>query len=87
MGFTMEENMIKEAVLSALREHTANFLSDPIHTEHHEFLSTWIARVRQREERQEKLKTQVFGWGIITILGAIGTAAYQGVIYLRDHLK
>lgn len=57
------------------------------HREQHRFIEEWIEEIKLKRERREKLKTQVMGWSIITILGSIGTAVYHAIIYLRDHLK
>lgn len=57
------------------------------HSEHHEFVQSWIEKQRLRNERAEKIKTQVGGWAIISFLGGIGSAAYHAFQYLREHLK
>ena len=57
------------------------------HMEDHEFVREWITKQRLRNERAEKIKTQVGGWAIISFLGGIGSAAYHAFQYLREHLK
>jgi len=40
-------------------------------------LEEMAAREAIRKDRREKIKTQVIGWGLVAVLGGIGTAAYQ----------
>jgi hypothetical protein len=47
------------------------------HREHHEFISHWIERQRRKEEIFEKVKAQLAGWGVITMLGAIGYTVWE----------
>lgn len=42
-------------------------------------LEEMAAREVIRKDRREKIKTQVIGWGLVAILGGIGTVAYQWV--------
>ena len=76
------------SIATAVREELAGLtVPENMHREHHEFIKTWIEERRTRRERNEKIKAQVAGWGIVTLLGSIGTAAYQSFQYLREHLK
>ena len=83
-----EREELVKAVVCAIREEAApGGISPDLHREQHAFLTEWIEEQRIRKERREKIKTQVFGWAIVTALGSIGTAAYHGFNYLREHLK
>lgn len=90
-----ETQAIVEAVAKAIRDELASLtVPEEEHREHHAFIRTYIEERRvQREEqmikreRNEKIKAQVMGWGIVSVLGGIGTAFYQGLHYLREHLK
>lgn len=74
------------AVVCAIRSETLS-IPEEQHREQHAFLAEWIEEIRLKRERREKIKTQVMGWGAVTILGSIGTAAYNAALYLREHLK
>ena len=52
-----------------------------IHAAHHEFISQWIEIAKIRKRRCEKIRTQVFGWGIIATLGAVGTFVAKRIGY------
>lgn len=54
------------------------------HREHHEFISAWIARQRRKDETVEKVRAQLAGWGIITLLGGIGFAVWE---FVKKHLN
>lgn len=76
------------AVVCAIREEThSNGVPADVHIEQHAFIAEWIAEVKIKRERREKIKTQVAGWAIVTFLGSIGTGAYHAAVYLREHLK
>lgn len=56
----------------------ANSAVEPeAHKEHHDFLKEWIAKEKRKQERYEKVRTQVTGWGIISVLTGIGAAVYN----------
>lgn len=44
------------------------------HAEHHQFIAEFIAEQHLKQERWEAIQRQVLGWGIIAIVGGIGTA-------------
>ena len=72
----------------AFREVMASLtVPEDLHREHHEFIKEFIEREKARRERQEKLKTQVWGWFILGALGALAKGAYQGGMWLKDHIK
>jgi hypothetical protein len=52
-------------------------INNDIHTEHHDFIQILIEREERKKERWEKVKTQVLGWGIIGMIGAMGSAVYH----------
>lgn len=53
------------------------------HREHHEFISAWIAKQKRKEETIEKVRAQLAGWGIISLLGGIGFAVWE---FVKKHL-
>jgi len=76
------------AIASAVKSELACLtVPEDMHREHHEFIREWIEERRVKRERSEKIRTQVYGWGVISLLGGIGTGAYQAFEYLREHLK
>jgi len=52
------------------------------HIKHHKFIDVLIEEWEKKKERNEKIKTQVMGWGVILLLGAIGKAVYH---YFVNH--
>jgi len=71
--------MEKSELVEALREvlHENRTIIDEIHQEHHDYIALLLKREQRKEERWEKIKTQVFGWGAISFLSAIGLAVYN----------
>lgn len=59
----------------------------PAHAKQHETLERWISNDVRRQERAEKIKTQLIGWSIVTFLGGVGTGVYHAFQYLREHLR
>ena len=79
---------LADAVATALREQLANLtVPEDMHREHHEFIRTYIEERRIKQERAEKIKTQVLGWGIVALLSGIGTAFYNALQHVREHWK
>ncbi len=77
-----------QAVVCAIREDASlGGIPPEVHVEHHAFMSEWVAEMKTKRERREKIRTQVEGWAVVTALGAIGTGAYHALQYLREHLK
>lgn len=77
-----------QAVICAIREEV-NTQGVPIevHIEQHAFIAEWIEEIKIKRDRREKIKTQVAGWAVVTLLGSIGTSAYHAFQYVREHLK
>lgn len=48
------------------------------HAEHHRMFRLWIERENRKAEFREKVKAQVGGWTIITMLSGVGYAAWEG---------
>ena len=57
------------------------------HARHHQTMDIWMERENKKAIFREKVKAQVGGWAIVSVLGAIGTGTWHAVQYLRDHLK
>lgn len=75
-------------IASAVRDQLAGLtVPEELHREHHAFISAYLEEQRIKRERNERIKTQVFGWTAVTILSGIGTAAYHAVQYLKEHLR
>lgn len=76
------------AVVCAIREEALiGGVDSEVHREQHAFIGEWIEEVKRKREMREKIKTQVAGWAVVTMLGSIGTGAYHAFQYLREHLK
>jgi len=83
-----DRDELVQAVVSAIRDASlASGISPDEHREQHAFLHEWIEEIKRKRERHEKIKTQVIGWGLIALLGAIGSWANGAFTYLREHLK
>lgn len=75
-------------IAQAIREELSSLtVPEDMHREHHEFIREYIEERKVKRERAEKIKTQVMGWGLVTVLGSIGTGVYHTFLYLREHLK
>lgn len=47
------------------------------HIKHHAFIDILLEEREKSKARNEKIKTQVIGWGVVVVLSGIGTAIYQ----------
>ena len=56
-------------------------LSPEEHMEHHAAFSEYIASQRRKAEFYEKVKEQVGGWMVISILASVGYAAWHGFVW------
>ena len=70
--------ILTDADIEALTRTLHGSLSRDEHAEHHQTFKTWIERENRRAETREKIRAQVGGWGIVTVLSAIGYAAFEG---------
>jgi len=55
------------------------------HGKHHEFIDVLIAEKRAKIARMEKVKTHVIGWSIVTGIGGLGYALYEGMKAIVIH--
>lgn len=81
------QRLLTDADIEALSVAVHGGVSPEEHIAHHAAIKTMIDRENRKAERAERLKTQVGGWAIITMLGLIGKATWTGWLYVRDHLK
>jgi len=56
------------------------------HADHHQFVGHLISRYQRRRELTDKVKQQVVGWGVILLLGGIGTAVYHYVANISQRI-
>jgi hypothetical protein len=82
-----DEELVRAVVCAIREESIPGGITPEMHREQHAFISEWMEEMRIKRERREKIKTQVFGWAIVSALGSVGTAAYHGAMWLREHLK
>ena len=83
-----QRQMLVEAIVEAIKsEIAAMAVPQEIHRQHHEYLATLLEDRKRRLLRNEKIKTSVLGWLVITVLGGIGTLAYQLFTTLKEHWK
>ncbi len=82
-----DDDLVRAVVVAVREEVAAHGIPDELHREHHAFMTAWIDEQKRKRERHEKIKAQVGGWLIITILSSIGTLAYQGFLWAKEHYK
>ncbi|MEC5163739.1 hypothetical protein [Janthinobacterium sp. CG_S6] len=82
-----QHDLVRAVVVAVREEVAAQSIPDDMHREHHAYLVEVIDEKRRKRERAEKIKAQVGGWAIITALSGLGTAAYQGFNWIREHMK
>lgn len=70
-----EEEIIRIAHRIALEEYLD--IPKDKHSKHHEFLEYLWEEYRERKARREKVKAQVIGWAVISILSGIGWLGYM----------
>jgi hypothetical protein len=56
-------------------------LSPEEHRDHHNAFAAYIEAQRRKMEFREKIKQQVGGWMIVTVLSGIGYAAWNGFMW------
>jgi hypothetical protein len=82
-----EDDLVRAVVVAVRKEVAAQIMPEELHREHHDLIAELIAEMRRKRERAEKIKAQVGGWAIITILSAIGTGVYQLFLMATDSAK
>lgn len=85
---TQRNDELVQAVIVAVRAEVASqIMPEDIHREHHELIAEMIADMKRKRERSEKVKAQLAGWAIITVLSGIGTGVYQLAVWMKEHIK
>jgi len=74
------KELVKEAVNSVLDDRSR--VDAVMHREHHEAVQRWIERENEKARITAKVKAQIFGWGIISIISAVGWAVWNAVKFL-----
>ena len=54
-------------------------VDDATHKAHHEYIARCIARDKHRDERWEKVRTHVIGWGAVTAIGGMVYTLGEGI--------
>ncbi len=74
------------AIAQAIRAEIAKLtVPEEIHKEHHAFISEWLDEQKRKRERHEKIRTQVAGWALVSVLGAIGKGGYELFQFIKAH--
>jgi len=71
----MSEDKLREIIRSELEDRSNIDINT--HAEQHEFIATLIDEERRKQERWDAIQRQVLGWGIIAIVGSIGSLIAQ----------
>jgi hypothetical protein len=74
-----------EAIAAKLTSYSG--LSAEEHREQHEDLRIFLEAYKAKKEFWLKIQQQVGGWGIIAVLGIIGTTVWHGVIWAVENTK
>lgn len=70
----MTKDEIKQAIIDAFDERDTY---GHAHSDHHRFIEEMIAERQMKRQRLERVRQQVIGWGIITLLSGIGVGTYH----------
>lgn len=71
----MDKAELTEVLQEVLESRRA--VDDDTHKMHHQYIEMMLKKEERSVERWEKIKTQLWGWGIVAVLSAIGTAVYK----------
>lgn len=82
-----DDELVRAVVVAVREEVAAQGIPDELHREHHAFMTAWISEQKRRQERSEKIKAQVGGWAIVTVLGAIGKGTWELWHLAQEHWK
>jgi len=82
-----DEELVHAVIVAVRAEVAAQIMPEDIHREHHALIAEMIADLKRKRERHEKIKAQVGGWAVITILSTMGTLAYNGFLWAKEHYK
>lgn len=66
-----EENRLVERFAQQLDKRRN--VSESVHKQHHDFVQMLIDKEKRKQELHEKVKAQVAGWGIISVILAVVT--------------
>lgn len=72
----MEQKEIEAALGSVLDQRDS--IDKHTHHAHHEYVSQLLLREERRDIFRDKIRAQIGGWALISLLSAIGYAAWQG---------
>lgn len=81
------EQGFKDAAQGAAKEWFEHLIEieAKTHRKHHDYIDSEIEKNARDAERWEKIKTQVLGWGVIAIVGWLGTIALKAIENWRGH--
>lgn len=71
----MDKSDLIDAINQVLDERQR--IEAALHEKHHQFIDELLEDRRIKRERNERIRQQIIGWGIITVLSGIGYGAYQ----------
>jgi len=83
-GFKLAvQDAVRESTSVCVREAIEESMNRHVHDSHHVYVDTMIERNKREQERWEKIKSQVLGWGIIAIAGWIGKLVLDALTHYR----
>jgi len=81
------EDLVQAVIVAVRAEVASQIMPEDIHREHHTLIGEMIAEMKRKRERHEKIKAQVGGWAIITLLGAVGKGTWELWHLAQEHWK
>lgn len=69
---------LREIINETLDERDA--FSGRTHSDHHRFVEELIEREKRKQERRERIRQQVIGWGVISALSGFGVLVYNAFV-------
>jgi len=71
----IDEEKLKTIIDDALESRSR--IDIDMHAQHHDFIQHYIEEQERKRERWDAIQRQVLGWGIIAIVGSIGSLIAQ----------
>lgn len=81
------EELVKAVIVAVRAEVASQVIPEKIHLRDHAFVDEWIAEQQRKREWREKVKAQVGGWVIISMLGALGKVGWELWLLAKEHWK
>ena len=71
----MDQSELKTVIHTVLNERDR--IDGGIHKDHHEYIRRLIQKEQRKQEIWDKVKAHILGWGIVGLVGTLGTIILQ----------